>query len=100
MCAGISRRIYRVPIAAAECAMRLDAKYSSPRSGRLGADRAMERRRDEEGAVSLGRGSACLPLDLLLRRQAGNDLGLKGGKPRRLDVGSDRDQLRHKRSDW
>jgi len=76
--------------------MRLDAKYSSPRSGRLGADRAMERRRDEEGAVSLGRGSACLPLDLLLRRQAGNDLGLKGSKPCRLDVGSDRDQLRQK----
>ena len=56
----------------------------------------MERRRDEEGAISLGRGSACLPLDLLLRRQAGNDLGLKGGKPRRLDAGSDRDQLGQK----
>ena len=56
----------------------------------------MERRRDEEGAVSLGRGSACLPLDLLLRRQAGNDLGLKDGKPRRLDAGSDRDQLGQK----
>jgi len=29
----------RVPIDAADCAMRSDAKYSSPRSGRLGADR-------------------------------------------------------------
>jgi hypothetical protein len=28
-----------------------------------------------------------------LRRWAGNDLGLKGGKPRRLDAGSDRGQL-------
>jgi hypothetical protein len=56
----------------------------------------MERRRDEEGTISLGRGSASVPLDRFLRRWAGNDLGLKGGKPRRLDAGRDRDQLGQK----
>ena len=56
----------------------------------------MERRGDEEGAFSLGGGSGCLPLGRLLRRQTGKDLGFERGKPRRLDAGSDRDQLGQK----
>ena len=95
-CAGISRGFtaFRPLRPIARCAR--TPSIRSPRSGRPGADRAMERRGDEEGAVCFGDGSGCLPLGRLLRRQVGKDLGLKDGKPRRLDAGSDRDQLGQK----
>src|ERR1700720_4494458 len=64
------------------------------RSARFGADRAVERRRDEEGAVGFACEGGLPPFRRLLRIQAREDLCFETRESYRLVLSGDCDQLR------